>query len=211
MLSLRKKSDAAAPAAAWHTNFRNFERLPDTKAVRTTFFINGVALLAAVAALLFFLHQEFTRRTLTQDIAGWEATIAADRAGSTAAVAAYEKFQAEEKRIREVAAFTKRQVVPSDFVLRLGQTLPPEIVLNHIEYRTTAVTLRGSVRGAPNEASGTAQAYVAQLQADESFGSAFESVRLTSLARNGVTGELNFEAVLKFPEPKAEKAGKKKR
>lgn len=211
MLSLRKKSEAATPqAAAWHTNFRNFERLPDTKAVRTTFFINGVAILAAITAFLFFLFQEFNRRTLADELAGWEQRIAADKAGSAAAIAAYGKFQAEEKKVREVTAFTARQIVPSEFVLRLGETLPPEIALNHIEYRATAVTLRGSVRGAPNEASGTAQDYVARLQGDEEFGSRFESVRLTSLARNAVTGELNFEAVLKFPEPKAEKSSRKK-
>lgn len=212
MLSLRKKSEAAAPQfAAWHTNFRNFERLPDTKAVRTTFFINGAAILAAVALLLYFVFQEFNRRTLAEELAGWEQRIAADKPGNAAAIAAYGKFQSEEKKVREVTAFTNRQIVPSEFVQRLGETLPPEIALNHIEYRATAVTLRGSVRGAPNEASGTAQAYVAQLQQDEDFGPRFESVRLTSLSRNAVTGELNFEAVLKFPEPKAEKANRKKR
>lgn len=212
MLSLRKKSETAAPqSVAWHTNFRNFERLPDTKAVRTTFFINGVAVLAAVAAVLFFGLQEFNRRTLAQQIARWEEQIAAERAASTAAVTAYQKFQDEERKVNEVAAFTRRQLVPSEFVLRLGETLPPEIVLTHIEYRTAAVTLRGSVRGAPNEASGTAQAYAAQLEADPVFGRHFESVRLTSLARDGVTGELNFEALLKFPEPKAEKASRRKK
>src|SRR5690606_14089175 len=210
MLSLRKKSDAAPPSVAWHTNFRNFERLPDTKAVRTTFFINGLTVLAATAALLFFLFQEFNRRTLSKELAGWEERIASDKAGSAAAVAAYAKFQSEEKKVREVATFTRREIVPSEFVLRLGETLPPEIVLNHIEHRTAAVTIRCSVRGAPNEASCTAQAYVAQRHADEVFGYRFESVRLTSLSRNAVAGELKCEAVLKFPEPKAEKTSRKK-
>ena len=50
MLSLlKKKPDAAAAnlTPAWHPNFRNFERLPDTKVVRTTFFINGGAIAVA--------------------------------------------------------------------------------------------------------------------------------------------------------------------
>ena len=44
MLSLTKKSDAVPVAAPlWHTNFRNFDRLPDTKVVRTAFFVNTAA------------------------------------------------------------------------------------------------------------------------------------------------------------------------
>ena len=48
MLSLlKKKSDAAAPAVpAWHPNFRDYEKLPDVKVVRTAFFINAAAIVA---------------------------------------------------------------------------------------------------------------------------------------------------------------------
>ena len=48
---LKKKSDAdAAPAVpAWHPNFRNYQKLPDIKVVRTAFFVNGIAILLVVA------------------------------------------------------------------------------------------------------------------------------------------------------------------
>ena len=53
---LKKKSDAAAVSLvpAWHPNFRNFEKLPDIKVVRTAFFVNGAALFLAVALLIYF-------------------------------------------------------------------------------------------------------------------------------------------------------------
>ena len=47
MLSLlKKKSEAAAAPTvpAWHPNFRNYEKLPDLKVVRTAFFVNGAAI-----------------------------------------------------------------------------------------------------------------------------------------------------------------------
>ena len=57
MLSLTKKSDSEPVAAPlWHTNFRNFEQLPDTKVVRTTFFVNTAAIAIAAGLLLWLGH-----------------------------------------------------------------------------------------------------------------------------------------------------------
>ena len=62
-LSLTKKSDAqSAVAPVWHPNFRNFERLPDTKVVRTTFFVNTAAQ-AEVDALPRDMQMHFARLT----------------------------------------------------------------------------------------------------------------------------------------------------
>lgn len=196
-MPLRKKPDVPLTAPAWHPNFRNYDRLPDTKVVRTAFFINGVAALAAVAALLVFAFQEFKRYTLQQQVAGWEEQIAADRDASSEAIADFRKFQEEEKKVQEAAAFVERAVIPSEVLLRIGQTLPEEIVINYFDLRPTGLTLRGSVSGNPGEASGLASAYVAQLEADEVIGPKFESVVLTRLARSSVTGQLSLEVNLK--------------
>ena len=49
---LKKKAEAAASQVpAWHPNFRNYQRLPDIKVVRTAFFINGFAALIAIALI----------------------------------------------------------------------------------------------------------------------------------------------------------------
>jgi hypothetical protein len=67
----KRKNDAAAAAAAmpaWHPNFRNFERLPDTKVVRTAFFINGIAAVIAAIALLWVCYQEYQLHDLNRQI-----------------------------------------------------------------------------------------------------------------------------------------------
>jgi hypothetical protein len=48
-----KKSDAALVVPAWHPNLRIVEQLPDTKVVRTAFFVNGAAMLVAIALALY--------------------------------------------------------------------------------------------------------------------------------------------------------------
>ena len=202
--SLRKKPEAAASVVpAWHPNFRDFERLPDTKVIRTSFFINGLALLVAAAVGLIFGYQEYQRYTLSQQIDNWDRQIQSHQAAGNAAVANFRKFQAEEKKLKEVGAFLERKVAPSELLLRLGETLPPDIVLNYVDLRATGVTLRGVVRGTPGEASGKASAYVTKLQQDAKLGPAFESVVMTSMARQATTGELSIEIQLRLSRPKS--------
>ncbi|HEY0946570.1 MAG TPA: hypothetical protein VGD81_14930 [Opitutaceae bacterium] len=196
---LTKNNEAAGPITpAWHPNFRDYERLPDTKVVRTSFFINGAAVLVAVAVLLAFAFQEFKLAALRSQIADWSVQIEADKAASGQAVTKFRRFQEEEKKINEVDTFLQRQIVFSDFLLRLGQGLPKNIAITSVDHRETGVTLRAVVRGAPELASGEASAYVEQLRNDEQVGPLFENVALTNLSRDPVTGRLVIEVFLKF-------------
>jgi hypothetical protein len=202
MLSLlRKKPEAAVgpTTPAWHPNFRNYQRLPDMKVVRTSFFVNVLAIVIALAVVLLFAYQEYNRTAVANEVAEWERRIAQDKAANTTAIADFKKFQAEEKKLQEVEAFIERKIVPSNLLIRIGQTLPPEIMIEYFDYRSTAVTIRGTVRGTPEEASGSASKYIEQLQKDPEIGPTFESISMTSLARSGQTGQLSLEVQLRLP------------
>ncbi|GAB1489230.1 hypothetical protein MASR2M8_16830 [Opitutaceae bacterium] len=199
--SLKKSKEQASSlplVPAWHPNFRNYARLPDTKVVRTAFFVNGVAVFLAITALLFFAYREYTLNALNNQIESWNAQIEADRAPSNAAVALFRQFQAEEKIINEVAAFTRIRLTVSDFLLHLGQTLPTDIAISAFEMRDTGITLRAVVRGAPDRASGQATAFVDQLRKDTSYGELFSEVTPTNVNRDPGTGRLLIELALKF-------------
>ena len=82
MLSLlKKKSDAdAAPAVpAWHPNFRNYQTLPDIKAVRTAFFINGVAILVMLSLAGYLGLQEWQLRGVNAQLAEVQAQVDRDK------------------------------------------------------------------------------------------------------------------------------------
>ncbi len=195
----KKKTDATAPSTpAWHPNFRNYERLPDIKAVRTTFFINGFAVLLAIAILLFTCYQEFNLHAKRSEIASWEEQIAANQAASSAAIAQFRAFQAAEKKIKEVDTFLTTDLRLSDFLLRLGAILPDHIKISTVDWRDDLLILRGTVSGSPDQASGYASSLVALLTEDEVFSAVFESINLTGLARNPVTGMLAIEVHLRF-------------
>src|SRR3954470_14567276 len=108
MLSLlKKKSEAAAAPAvpAWHPNFRNYEKLPDIKVVRTAFFVNGTAIALVLALSTYFGIKEWQLHGLNSQIADWQRQIDRDKKESELAIAQFKKFQAEEAKINEVDAF----------------------------------------------------------------------------------------------------------
>jgi hypothetical protein len=209
MLSLKKKPDAAASAVpAWHPNFRNYERLPDTKVVRTAFFINGGAILVALSLLIYFGLGELQLHSLRVQTRDWQQQIDRDRAASNQAVAKSRKFQADEAKISEVAAFLHSRPLVSDLMVNLGKTLPVNVALDALDLRETTLALRATVRGAPDLASGYASAYVDALRTAPEFATVFQNVELTNLSRVAATGRLAIEVSAQLGTPAAKEAKK---
>lgn len=194
---LKKKSNAAsAPLVpAWHPTFRNFEKLPDIKVVRTAFFVNVAAIVVAVVALVYFGMQEWQLRGLNAQIADWENQIKEKQPGSNRAVATYKKFQAEEAKINEVDVFGKSKPPVSDLIIHLGQTVPPNIAFDGVDLRESGLFLRLTVRGTSDAALGYATAYLEQLKADKKL-TLFDEFAITTSTRNASTGRVTVEMYL---------------
>jgi len=140
---LKKPSDKTSTATvpAWHPNFRNFERLPDTKAVRTTFFINGLALLIASSLVIYTGYREFGLRSLQADTDAAQKVVDANKPASDEAIALFKKFQEEEKKVFALQSFlSSSRLVLSDFFLQIGASLPASVTLNSIPGRSSTVT-----------------------------------------------------------------------
>lgn len=199
MLSLlKKKSDAAAAPTvpSWHPNFRNYEKLPDIKVVRTAFFINGAAVSVALALAIYFGFQEWQLRVLRTQIAYVEKRIKTDKPVSEQAVLLFKKFQAEETKITEIDAFIKSRPLVSELMQHLGRTLPSNMAVDAFDLRDAGLVLRLSVRGAPDVAAGYATAYLNQLKGDKVLMAEFADAAMTNLSRNMTTGRLAVELTL---------------
>ena len=183
---------------SWHPNFRNFERLPDVKVVRTSFFVNCAAIVIVSGVLLCFGLQEYKLRAIRGQISDLDRQIDENKKLSEQAVRLYQQFQTEESKAAEVAAFVKTDYVRSDFLIELGKSLPENIVLNSIMLQEGGVSLHGIVHGTPDEAFGRAQAYINQLQADPSLRQKFETITMPGdLNPNAGTGQLDFQIFMK--------------
>lgn len=203
MLSLTKKSDAPVAAPLWHTNFRNFERLPDTKVVRTTFFVNTAAGAAAIALLLWVGYGEYRLNNLSGQIAQSQAQIDGNAKPNAEALRLTKVFADEDKKLAEAEAFLKVPIAPFEFIEVLGQTLPKEISIDYLDLRIPAdpklqvFVMRGVVAGARDQAAGSASSYVDALKAHPKLGAIFDPITLDKLTPDGGTGFMAFEISLK--------------
>ena len=200
---LKKKPDPGAQVSAmppWHPNMRIFARLPDTKVVRTAFFINGASVFVALGLLLWFSFQEYKLHNLDHQIAEWDRQINRDKKDSDQFVALYGRFQAEQARVKEVDTFLKSRPSVSQLLMHLGETLPRDIALDAYEQEAAGVTLRGTVRGTPDEASGYASAYLDQLRADKTLAAYFDDFAFSGagVSRNVTTRRLSLQLFLRF-------------
>lgn len=193
----KKKGESSANRVpAWHLDFRDTDGLPDVKPIRTSFFINGIAAVIVAGITLNFASQELTLYSLRSQMKQINEQIESDRPASNAAVQKFQAFRAAEKKLQEVETFKDRRIVPSEFLLRLGEILPEQITIDIIDSREGVYAIRGSVSGSPDEASGRASGMVETLNTDEVLDPLFDNAALTSLARNPGSGLLAMEIEL---------------
>jgi hypothetical protein len=207
MLSfLKKKTDSdAVQAPAWHPNFRNYERLPDIKVVRTAFFVNGAPAFVAIVLAVYLGMREYELFSLNGQLVATQMQIDADRPASTQAVQQYRKFQEQEVRVKEVDAFLVSKALPSSLLQRFADTRPEDIALDQVDIRENGITLRGSIRGDTQEAYAQASSYIEILRNDAVLQESIEDVNAVSANPNPTTGRVSFEIFVRFKAPAAKK------
>ncbi len=209
LLQLKKRDAAPVVAPAWHPNFRNFERLPDTKVVRTNFFINVAAVVLALAAGGFVGWREYQAAYFRNQEASAQANIDQRKKTSDEGLRLTKQFGDEDKKFIEAAAFVAAPMRPTELLTILGASLPAEIQLEFVDYRPTDTdprcTIRGLAAGSKDQASGAASAYVETLRTQPRFAEVFASVNLTTINADSRTGLLVFEIVMKLKTPGGKK------
>ncbi|MBI2514090.1 MAG: hypothetical protein HYV96_19125 [Opitutae bacterium] len=203
-LSLNKKADAAPPSAPlWHPNFRNFERLPDTKVVRTTFFINVGAIATAVLLLAFVGWREYQAHVFDVQRVAAEAEIAKNQKQSNEGLRLTKLFTDEDRKLAEAATFVQVPIEPTELLSVLGASLPKEIQIEALDVRPSdpaapRVLVRGLAAGSKDQASGAASAYVETLRTQPRLAEVFDNVKLNAINPDPATGALLFEIELRY-------------
>lgn len=209
MLTLKKKTESVGlKAHSWHPDFRDRESLPDTKVVRTAFFVNGLAVLVALSLLIYVGLYEVELHSLRNQIEVWEQNISRDQSRSNIAIAKFRKFQKMEAKVDEAGAFVDSRPSLAELMARLGRTLPKNLALDSLDLRDNTLTLHATVRGAPDKASGYASNYVEVLRNAPEFAGLFEKVSLTKLSRVASTGRLAIEVIVELADPDQKGKGK---
>jgi hypothetical protein len=196
-LTRTKKNDAVVVVPAWHPNLRIAESLPDTKVVRTAFFVNGIAMVITIALALYLGIQEWKLHEVNKQIEDWQRQIDRDTKQSAEKVALYQDFKLEEAKTAEVSDFVASKPVLSAIVLRLGQITPKKIAFDGLDFSVSGVTIKATIKGAPDRASGDASAYEKQLRNDTVLGPMFDEVNLLTMVKNP-TGRIVIEIFCEY-------------
>lgn len=203
MLSLRNKTAAKSsvvPELAWHPDFRQIERLPDTKTVRTKFFVNILAIVVALALLVYAGYGEWRLNSLRDDLVSIEAQISQIKPASEAAMKDYRLFQLEEKRFSDAYSLVRDGFDYPSFMINLGHLLPPGVIVGRVDYRgrNAGLTIAATLKGLDVDASDRVAEFVLKLQEDAYNKSNFSAISLTNLVRNVGDGALAFELMFTF-------------
>jgi len=195
----KKSDDQPVVAPRWHTNFRNFDRLPDTKVVRTTFFINTAAIAVSVIIMLWLGHREYTNYDIGEQKADAQRQIDANQKQNADAIKLSKAFLEEEKKVNDVLTFIKVPITTAEFIGLISESLPKEILIDSADMRITEpkqFLIKGRVAGNPDQASGIASSYVDILRAHEKLGKIFDPITLRSLDRSATGGYMIFDISL---------------
>ncbi|HTL67125.1 MAG TPA: hypothetical protein VL200_05645 [Lacunisphaera sp.] len=184
--------------------------MPDTKVVRTTFFINMGAVVITASLMLWLGYREFHIRNLVELTAGSQKEIDANVKQSNEAIRLTKVFDEEQKKIADAKAFAVNPISPTDVVTFLARTLPAEISLESLDLKLAPpapvqCTLRGIVAGSADQATGVVSTYTDFLRNQPEVSGTFETINLNSLDRDAARGVMVFEIQLKAKPAKKEK------
>ncbi len=197
--ALKRKTNGAADLGVqpWRPSFRNENRLPDVKVIRTSFFVNAGVTALLVFAVVAVAYVEYSLADLRGQISTARERIATDKAASDKAVASFRLFQEQERKAREVFTFMDAGIPMRDTVLRLGEILPADIALASLDVSETGMVLRGFVSGLPAKASGIASDFEKLLRESPTFGKEFDEISLTNIGRESDSGRMRFVLEMK--------------
>ncbi len=202
MLLLFNKSagdkGAAGQALPWRPDFRDPDVLPDTKTVRTTFFLNVIAVTVAGGLLLYVAQRELAMAGLRGTLADVETRIESATPASTRAQATYALFREEETKFTDAHALVREPFRFSQFLIHLGKIQPAGVYIRRAEYRGQTIAVIGAVKGLDAAASDVAAAFVKQLQSDPVLAEHFSGIVLTNIGRNTEEASLNLELLFTF-------------
>jgi hypothetical protein len=203
MLPLLKKSSPKREASqdlAWHPDFRIRADLPDTKAVRTMFFLSTASVSVFTALLIFIAQREYNLAVLQDELRDTEAKIQISTGENAKLVKAYGLYQTEEKKFSEAQEFVKHSFRLTDFMVLMGEIIPSGIKVTKIDFKginqnlMVSITVNGVDAGATDAASN----YIKLLREDKQLTKHFSGITLAKLNRNTVAGNLNVELSLAF-------------
>ena len=106
------------------------------------------------------------------------------------------EYLVEAKKVDSAYALMKAPLFISDFIARLGQTLPPQMVIDSIESSSNSILIRGSIHATFETAGELFNGYLKRLPKEAEIGPFFDKIIPSGFVRtdeNTVSFEITFQ------------------
>lgn len=123
---MAKKKSKETGHPKWRPNFRDMEKLPDIKVIRTDFLFNAIAITAAVALIGILGYREYVASALSSRAAEYEAQIQRLQAQDRTHINRSNEFTREARYVEEVANFLAVPIEPAELLLGLAAAQPEQ-------------------------------------------------------------------------------------
>lgn len=191
MIKLSKKSTTSR-SYDWRPNFRDYESLPDIRAVRTQYFVPVLAIVIATILSFYILFQEYRAVGIEEDILSLEAEIEKYREQHDEKVELNAEFMKISRKLSEVVEFKQGKLAASDALLSLSSNLLEGMHLDRVEYYEGRANIEGSVLVPAEEASRLVNDYLKAIEEADAFQGLLSEYKLTSLDRSSAGNTIAF-------------------
>lgn len=201
-LKLKKAELESPKSIGWRPDFRVPEDLPDTKVVRTTFFINALTMTLGIAALILVGMREYQTYSLLQQEASSRQFIESNKPFNEQALRLTRDFATQEAKFTEAMKFSDVPMRAAEMLVIMGETLPANVRVSSIELRIDAAgapsaVVRGVTAGSREQASGATSVYVDTLAKHPRLSAVFGDIALSNMNADPNANMLIFEVQLR--------------
>lgn len=197
MISLKKKA-TVAKSYSWRPNFRDYEALPDIRAVRTKVFLPVIFITIAAVFCAFILFREYKALNINKSIAQVSSEIESYQVDHDEKVALNSEFMNIAKDLDEIQSFKEGRLVGSDYLLGLSSRLQEGMYLTRVDYGEDKAVIEGNVTVPAEEASRLVDDYMNTIKEADVLQGVYTEYKLTSLERDkdGTTIKFRIEVTL---------------
>ena len=143
---MSQSRDLNAAMSHWHLDCRIESELPEDNVVGTRFLINVLFGATAVAAMLFAGWLSYLDHTIRRQISDWELRIKGNRAEVLDIKRMQGEYSVASAKIDEAFRLIKPQLQVYDFLVNLGKSRPPQLVIDSIEWNDAGIIVHGNLR-----------------------------------------------------------------
>jgi len=129
----------------WRPDFRSLENLPDTKAIRTGFLINFVAIVLALVLFATYAFREYSLLSLTRMVSELEQNVAESTSRNRSLLEANKRFKQSAAIMEEAIAFDQQALDHARFISEVAASMPPGILISSIEMNYSPERLRSAI------------------------------------------------------------------